>query len=116
MGSGLRPFPTCGCAEVLRFGLMVEHGQCETATSNRKRKRNVKHYAGSDVSVKRTAICIVDETGRICLEGKVASLPEDLSNALSSMGVRLERIGLEAGPLSQAVRGFGTGRPSSRRR
>ena len=61
----------------------------------------MKHYAGLDVSVKETAICIVDENGRICREAKVVSHPEDLSKALTGTGFRIERIGLEAGPLSQ---------------
>jgi hypothetical protein len=26
----------------------------------------MKHYAGLDVSVKETSVCIVDETGRVC--------------------------------------------------
>ena len=38
----------------------------------------MKHYAGLDVSVKETSICIVDEAGRICREMKVVSPPEDL--------------------------------------
>ena len=33
----------------------------------------MKHYAGLDVSVKETSICIVDEAGRICREMKVVS-------------------------------------------
>lgn len=61
----------------------------------------MKHYAGLDVSVKDTSICIVDEDGRICREFKVTSHPEDISYALNGLGVRLERVGLEAGPLSQ---------------
>lgn len=61
----------------------------------------MNHYAGLDVSVKETSICIVDEDGRICLGLKVASHPEDISRALNGAGVRLERVGLEAGPLSQ---------------
>lgn len=61
----------------------------------------MKHYAGLDVSVKETSICIIDEDGRVCRELKVISHPEDISRALTGVGVRLERIGLEAGPLSQ---------------
>ena len=53
----------------------------------------MKHYAGLDVSVKETAICIVDEDGRICREAKVGSHPEDLSKALTETGFRIERIG-----------------------
>lgn len=42
----------------------------------------MKHYAGLDVSVKETSICIVDETGKICRELKVPSYPEDLLRVL----------------------------------
>lgn len=61
----------------------------------------MKHYAGLDVSVKETSICIVDETGAICRELKVPSHPEDLVQTLKNPEWRLVRIGLEAGPLSQ---------------
>jgi predicted NBD/HSP70 family sugar kinase len=37
----------------------------------------MKHYAGLDVSVKETSVCILDETGRICREIKIFSHPED---------------------------------------
>ena len=43
----------------------------------------MKHYAGLDISVKETSICIVDETGAICREIKVTSHPEDLVQALT---------------------------------
>src|SRR3982075_3097720 len=59
------------------------------------------HFAGLDVSVKETSICIVDETGRIVLEAKVASEPEALLQVLGKPIYRFKRIGLEAGPLSQ---------------
>ena len=61
----------------------------------------MKHYAGLDVSVKETSVCVVDETGRICREMKVPSHPDDLAEVLHNPAWRLERIGLEAGPLSQ---------------
>ncbi len=61
----------------------------------------MKHYAGLDVSLKETAVCIVDETGKVCREAKVPSHPEDLVGILSDPAWRLSRIGLEAGPLSQ---------------
>ncbi|ANY82217.1 transposase (plasmid) [Microvirga ossetica] len=60
----------------------------------------MKHYAGLDVSVKETSVCVVDET-RICRETKVPSHPDDLAQVLHDPAWRLERIGLEAGPLSQ---------------
>ena len=59
------------------------------------------HFAGLDVSVKHTSICIVDDTGRIVREVKVASEPEALLAVLKNSAYHFERIGLEAGPLSQ---------------
>src|SRR5471030_945519 len=59
------------------------------------------HFGGLDVSVKETSICIVDDTGRIVREVKVASEPEDLLQILSNPAYHFKRIGLEAGPLSQ---------------
>jgi len=59
------------------------------------------HFAGLDVSVKETSICIVDETGRIVGEVKVASEPEALLQVLMNPAYHFKRIGLEAGPLSQ---------------
>jgi transposase len=59
------------------------------------------HFAGLDVSVKETSVCIVDDTGRIFREAKVASEPEALLAALTNSGYHFKRIGLEALPLSQ---------------
>jgi transposase len=59
------------------------------------------HFAGLDVSVKETSICIVDDTGRIVREVKVASEPEALLAVLKNLAYHFKRIGLEAGPLSQ---------------
>jgi transposase len=36
------------------------------------------HFAGLDVSVKETSVCIVDHTGRIIREVKVRSEPDAL--------------------------------------
>ena len=59
------------------------------------------HFAGLDVSVKETSICIVDDTGRIVREVKVASEPQALLQVLKNPIYGFRRIGLEAGPLSQ---------------
>jgi len=59
------------------------------------------HFAGLDVSVKETSVCIVDDTGKIVREVKVASEPEDLLEILNNPTYHFKRIGLEAGPLSQ---------------
>ena len=59
------------------------------------------HFAGLDVSVKETSVCIVDDTGKIVREVKVASEPEALLAVLTNPAYHFKRIGLEAGPLSQ---------------
>ena len=59
------------------------------------------HFAGLDVSVKETSVCIVDDTGKIVREVKVASEPTALLAVLKNPGYHFKRIGLEAGPLSQ---------------
>jgi transposase len=61
----------------------------------------MKHHAGLDVSIKETSVCVVDEGGKVCREMKVPSHPEDLVQALKDPAWCLERVGLEAGPLSQ---------------
>ena len=59
------------------------------------------HFAGLDVSVKETSVCIVDDAGKIVREVKVASEPEALLAVLKNLAYHFKRIGLEAGPLSQ---------------
>ena len=61
----------------------------------------MEHFAGLDVSVKETSVCIVDDTGRIVKEVKAASEPRALLKILGAPAYRFKRIGLEAGPLSQ---------------
>ena len=68
---------------------------------HQKEKRSVDHFAGLDVSVKETSICIMDDAGKIVREVKVASEPEALLAALKNPAYHFKRIGLEAGPLSQ---------------
>jgi transposase len=59
------------------------------------------HYAGIDVSLEYSSVCVVDASGKIVREGKVASEPEALIEWFESLGLKLVRIGLEAGPTSQ---------------
>jgi transposase len=59
------------------------------------------YYAGVDVSLKDSSVCVVDATGRIVREAKVASEPEALVAWFRGLELEVTRIGLEAGPLSQ---------------
>src|SRR5213083_1000778 len=59
------------------------------------------HYVGIDVSLDESSVCVVDATGRIVRETKVASEPEALIDFFRELGLPLARVGLEAGPLSQ---------------
>ena len=68
---------------------------------HQKEKRSMEHFAGLDVSVKESSVCIVDDTGKIVREVKIASEPRALLAVLKNPAYHFKRIGLEAGPLSQ---------------
>src|SRR6516225_2038839 len=69
--------------------------------SNTDGSKAVKHYAGIDVSLELSSVCIVDATGKVVKEAKVESHPEALVKFFKALGLPLIVIGLEAGPLSQ---------------
>ena len=56
----------------------------------------MEHFAGLDVSVKETSVCILDDAGKIVKEVKVPSEPQALLKVLGNPIYRLKRIGLEA--------------------
>jgi transposase len=61
----------------------------------------MEYFAAIDVSLELSSVCVVDGTGRIVREAKVASEPDALVRYLRGSGLVLTRVGLEAGPLSQ---------------
>src|SRR6478735_2490380 len=61
----------------------------------------MEQYAGLDVSLEATSVCVVDGAGRVVREAKVPSDPEALVAWFAGQAVAMVRIGLEAGPLSQ---------------
>jgi len=63
----------------------------------------MEFFAGLDVSVKETSVCIVDDNGKVVREKKLPTEPEALLAVLSDAAFRCKRIGLEAGPLSQWI-------------
>ncbi len=61
----------------------------------------MREYAGIDGSLEYSSVCVVDADGRIVREAKILSEPDALIAWFGAHGVAVERIGLEAGPLSQ---------------
>ena len=57
----------------------------------------MEHYAGIDVSLELSSVCVVDAQGKIVREAKVASEPESLVAFFGSLGFAVKRNGLEAG-------------------
>src|SRR5215208_6267304 len=71
------------------------------ASPKHHRGTTMEHYAGIDVSLELSSVCVVDATGRIVREAKVPSEPEALIAWFRGLGLEVSRVGLEAGPLSQ---------------
>ncbi|KOF12472.1 transposase, partial [Ensifer adhaerens] len=69
-----------------------------------KRGTTMDYYAGIDVSLEQSSICVVDGSGKIVREAKVASEPEALLQLFADLALPIVTIGLEAGPLSQWLR------------
>jgi transposase len=61
----------------------------------------MEHYAGIDVSLERSSVCVVDAQAKIMKEAKVASEPEAVVVFFETLSITVKRIGLEAGPLLQ---------------
>ncbi len=60
----------------------------------------MKYYCGLDVSLNKTAACIVNQDGQVIREGEVPTEPTAIDQWLKSAGLPMERVGLEAGGLT----------------
>lgn len=65
----------------------------------------MQYYVGLDVSLKETAICVVDEGGVIVSEGKALSEPEAIAAWLAQLGLPIAKVGLEIGGLARWLYG-----------
>jgi transposase len=74
---------------------MIERGPVWIGHKHRG-EAAVRYFAGLDVSLEETAICIIDETGSIVREARVVSEPDALVSFFDALGMTLERVGLEA--------------------
>src|SRR4051812_11434523 len=58
-------------------------------------------FAALDVSLEKTTVCVMSLDGAITKEAVVATDPEAIATCLSDDLGRLERVGVEAGPMSE---------------
>ena len=66
----------------------------------------MEHYAGIDVSLELSSVCVVDATGRILKEAKISSEPATLVAFFGTLGFAVKRIGRMVG-MSPPVKVFG---------
>ena len=59
----------------------------------------MEHYVGLDVSLKETAVCVIDGAGDRVWQGKCASAPDDIASVIQRRAPYAVRIALETGPL-----------------
>ena len=75
----------------------------------------MEHYAGIDVSLELSSVCVVDAKGKIVRKPRSASDRRPWSRFFAGLDLAMTRIGLEAGP-SVAMAACRTDRrPDSRR-
>jgi hypothetical protein len=51
------------------------------------------HHVGIDVSLELSSVCVLDATGKVIREGKVASEPEALVGFLRGLDLPIVRVG-----------------------
>ena len=66
----------------------------------RRKSTDGKSYAGLDVSLRETAVCVLNEQGSIIFEAMIATDPDLIADCLAKQAPGLARVGLEAGATS----------------
>ncbi len=72
----------------------------------------MKQYVGLDVSQKETAVCVVDQDGKVLFEGKAPSNPGALAQVIRKRAPDAERIGFETGAMGSSPHARGTRKSS----
>ena len=71
----------------------------------------MKYYIGLDVSLKKTAICVLDENGCVAWQGMADTHPEMIAEAVHRWCGSVELVGLETGSttpwLARSLKGLG---------
>ena len=57
----------------------------------------MEYYAGIDVSLELSSVCVVDAKGKIVKEAKVGSDPDVLVSFIRSLDLPIDRIDLKRG-------------------
>ncbi|MGB8525753.1 MAG: IS110 family transposase [Rhodoplanes sp.] len=60
----------------------------------------MEYFAGLDVAMEETAICVVDREGKVVLETMITTDPDAIAKVLKPYLSKLRRVGHEAGSLS----------------
>ena len=60
----------------------------------------MRMYAGLDIGSKRTAICVINGSGKVVWRGTVDTHPEMINGALHRFKGSLDKVGLESGPFT----------------
>lgn len=61
----------------------------------------MKYFAGLDVSLRSCALCVVDTNGKLIFERELPCEVSDIAQCLTDFPHPIERIGFEAGTMSQ---------------
>jgi len=59
------------------------------------------YYAGLDVSLRSTNICVIDDQGEVVTESKTDAEVADIVSFLDELDIEISQVGLEAGTLTQ---------------
>jgi transposase len=63
----------------------------------------MRYFVGLDVALRSVALCVVDGDGEIVLERALACEVDEIVTCLTGFGHPIERIGFEAGTMSQTL-------------